>query len=121
MQDGRLRGVRVGGRTIKLSQFADDTQFFLEGYEDLKRMWKIIEKYEAATGMRANKQKIIALRLGKTRREAIPSTTETRMIKFVSGRDRMTLLGIPFSLQSGRMNSTTQNSSSNCTTKSNAR
>ena len=96
MQDGHLQGVRVGGRTVKLSQFADDTQFFLKGYEELKRMWKIINKYEEATGMRANKLKFTALRLGCTRRMPVPDTAETRMIKFVTGKNAMTLLGVPF-------------------------
>ena len=57
LQDESLRPVSVGGRSIKLSQFADDTQFFLKGYEDLKRLWEIIHQYEEATGMRANKKK----------------------------------------------------------------
>ena len=96
MLDDNIQGVRVGDRTLKLSQFADDTQFLLRGYKDLKKMWEVIHQYEEATGMRANKQKFAGMRLGKTRRSPIPDSSETRPIKFVTGRVDMTLLGVPF-------------------------
>ena len=96
MEETKLHGVRVGGRTVKLSQFADDTQFFLRGYGELTHMWKIINKYETATGMRANKKKFEAIRLGRTRREPVPDTADTRPVRFITGRATMKLLGVPF-------------------------
>ena len=37
--DDMLLGVQVAGRTLKLSQFADDTQFLLRNFDQLARMW----------------------------------------------------------------------------------
>ena len=95
--DEDLKGYKTkSGLEVKLSQFADDTQFILRGYDQLKRMWLHIDRYEAATGMRANKQKFEGFRLGRTVREPVPDNQYTRPIAFVQAGKYMKLLGIPF-------------------------
>ena len=80
MQDEGLHGVTSkDGNEYKLSQFADDTQFFLRGFDDLQRLEGIIFQYEQATGMRANMNKFEGMRLGKTRRQAVPDNEFTRI------------------------------------------
>ena len=91
-----LQGVTLGGRTYKMSQFADDTQFLLRSYDMLGKMWGIIDHFEEATAMRANKEKFEGLRLGATKRTPVPANEHTAPIKFVSAGTYMKLLGIPF-------------------------
>ena len=95
--DPDLHGFRTrSGVEIKISQFADDTQFLLRGFDQLKRMWKHIEGYEDATNMRANAKKFDGLRMGRTKRQPVPQNAETSPISFVRPGECMIVLGIPF-------------------------
>ena len=97
MEDEQLEGYQTAsGVRVKLSQFADDTQFLLRGFEELARMWAHIDDYEAATGMRANKKKFEGLRLGATRRQKVPENEFTEGIRWVGKGQYMMILGIPF-------------------------
>ena len=96
MDDHELKGVHVGGKEVKVSQFADDTQFLLRGYDQLERMWTHIQRYEDATGMRANKRKFEGLRMGRTKRQPVPTTEHTEPIAFVEDGKYIKLLGVPF-------------------------
>ena len=49
--DERLKGVTIGEHEHKVGQFADDTAAMLEGYQHLKKLFEIINKWERATGM----------------------------------------------------------------------
>ena len=91
-----LKGVTVAGREVRLSQFADDTQFLLQGYDQLKHMWAIIDGYEDATAMRANQKKFEAVRLGATKNRQPPPGADTRSIRFVREGDTIKILGVPF-------------------------
>ena len=71
--DERLRGVTIGEHEHKVGQFADDTAAMLEGYQHLKKLFEIINKWERATGMACNRSKTASLiPMGSTRREEIP-------------------------------------------------
>ena len=99
LDDKHLLGVEVGGTTLKLCQFADDTQFFLRNYAQLPRMWKHIDDFEEASGQRANQAKFEAIRLGASRRKTAPADADLRGIRLIAPHDRMILLGIPFGEQ----------------------
>ena len=71
--DERLRGVTIGEHEHKVGQFADDTAAMLEGYQHLKKLFEIINKWERATdGMACNRSKTALIPIGSTRREEIP-------------------------------------------------
>ena len=70
--DERLRGVTIGEHEHKVGQFADDTAAMLEGYQHLKKLFEIINKWERATGMACNRSKTALIPMGSTRREEIP-------------------------------------------------
>ena len=55
--DERLRGVTIGEHEHKVGPFADDTAAMLEGYQHLKKLFEIINKWERATGMACNRSK----------------------------------------------------------------
>ena len=46
----------------------------LEGYEQLEKLFEIINKWEKATGMACNKAKTAIIRMGATRRKEVPET-----------------------------------------------
>ena len=94
--DGGLEGITIANRTVKLSQFADDTQFLLRNYDELPRMWAHIQRYEDATGMRANKKKFEGLRMGHTKRIPVPQNEMTEPIAFVHKGESIKILGVPF-------------------------
>lgn len=94
--DGRLLGFKTKkGQQFKITQFADDTQFLLRGYDPLARMWRHIKRYERATNMRANAKMFEAFRLGRTKRMQVPDNEHTKCIRFVKPGESM-MLGIPF-------------------------
>ena len=72
-----LRGVRVkiddvNVKEFRLTQFADDTQLLIKGFQDLYRMWELLQEYEDASGMRANKSKFEGIRCGALRKKGDP-------------------------------------------------
>ena len=46
--DERLKGVTIGEHEHTVGQFADDTAAMLEGYQHLKKLFEIINKWERA-------------------------------------------------------------------------
>ena len=71
--DKRLKGVTIREHEHKVGQFADDTAAMLEGYQHLKKLFEIINKWERAiTGMACNRSKTALIPMGSTRREEIP-------------------------------------------------
>jgi hypothetical protein len=55
--DGAVKGMKIGGITYKLSQFADNTVLLLRTFESIDEVWKILDIFEKATGQRVNKTK----------------------------------------------------------------
>ena len=64
-QESNVRGIKVFGKEIKLSQFADDTTLFNADIESLERALKIIGDFGRIAGLSLNVKKTKALWLGK--------------------------------------------------------
>ena len=64
-QDSNVRGIKVFGKEIKLSQFADDTTLFNADIESLEMALKIVGDFERIAGLSLNVKKTKALWLGK--------------------------------------------------------
>ena len=64
-QESNVRGIKVFGQEIKLSQFADDTTLFIADIESLERALKIVEDFGRIAGLSLNVKKTKALWLGK--------------------------------------------------------
>ena len=60
-----MRGIKVFGKEIKLSQFADDTTLFNVDIESLERALKIVGDFGRIAGPFLNVKKTKALWLGK--------------------------------------------------------
>ena len=74
LKERELKGVKIGEHEHKVGQFADDTAAMLEGYEQLEKLFEIINKWEKATGMACNKAKTAIIPMGATRRKEVPET-----------------------------------------------
>ena len=48
LKEQELKGVKIGEHEHKVGQFADDTAAMLEGYEQLEKLFEIINKWEKA-------------------------------------------------------------------------
>ena len=64
-QESNVRGIKVFGKEIKLSQFADDTTLFNVDIESLERALKIVGDFGRIAGLSLNVKKTKALWLGK--------------------------------------------------------
>ena len=58
-----IKGITVGGKELKLSQYADDTTSIL-GTVDSVELFRIILLFENKSGLRLNKSKTLLIWLG---------------------------------------------------------
>ena len=70
VEQSDFQGTKIGGRQIKISQFADDASLFPAGPSQLPHMEELLAKWGRATGMRENMKKRQGLATGKYRRRA---------------------------------------------------
>ena len=54
MQNKDFKRITIGGKAIRISQFADDTTLFLRGPRDMQPMQECLDKWCSATAMRGN-------------------------------------------------------------------
>ena len=60
-----ITGVNINGKEFRLSQYADDTQIFLDGTEQsLKETLNILKKFYSMSGLKINVEKTRAIRIG---------------------------------------------------------
>ena len=91
-KDSNLTGVRIGREEYKLSQFADDTVIFLEGFTGVQYLFEtILPAYERATGMKVNTAKTEGLLLGALRRVKKPPAN----IRWCKEGEWIISLGVP--------------------------
>ena len=63
--DKVVNGIRINGKEIKLSQYADDTQVFLDGSEEsMKQLMYILQTFYKMSGLKVNEEKTRALWFG---------------------------------------------------------
>ena len=54
-KNARVKGIVINGKEIKLSQYADDTTFVLNGSEEsLKESLNLLDTFGKASGLRLN-------------------------------------------------------------------
>ena len=63
-QEEKIKGIQVGKKYYKLSQFADDTTLLLGSLKELKPVRRALNKWCRITGMRENEDKREALGMG---------------------------------------------------------
>jgi len=60
-----VKGIKVFGNEIKLSQFADDTTFFNADLVSLEKALKIVDDFKKLAGLSLNVKKTKAIWLGR--------------------------------------------------------
>ena len=64
--DKNMQGIKINNKEFKLSQYADDTQIFLDGSENsLRQLMLILKKFYHMSGLKVNEDKTKALWIGK--------------------------------------------------------
>ena len=93
-QEDEFRGIQIGDKRIKVSQFADDTALFLRGPRDLPPAANAIRRWCKATGMRENYKKREGLAMGRYRRGRRARTLPAG-VKWVKEGEYAKVLGSP--------------------------
>ena len=95
INDPKLKGVTINNITFIISHFADDTVFYLRNWAQLPRMWKLIQEWGDATGLRCNRYKTEGMRLGRYKRTTMYTGEGTEGIKWVKPGEWIRSLGLP--------------------------
>ena len=61
-----IHGVKIGKKSIKIAQLADDTTLFLK-YEDIPKAIELVEEYGKVSGLTLNKSKTEGIYLGNNK------------------------------------------------------
>jgi len=89
--DPNIKGIIVGQKEIKITQYADDTTVLVRDCDLVPRLLKLLEEFKNVSGLQINTSKIEAMWLG---------TWKSRMEKpfgFKSPHDPVLALGVNFS------------------------
>jgi hypothetical protein len=60
----KIRGITIGGKHYKISQYADDTCLYLQDLESLKNVFIVLNLFTKSSGLKVNKEKSEALGIG---------------------------------------------------------
>ena len=91
-----FKGIKIGKKEFKLSQFADDTTIFLDGsQESLQAALNIIETFGSFSGLKMNKTKTKVIWIGK-RKHTKDKLSVNATLDW--GTTQFDLLGIRFSV-----------------------
>ena len=63
-----IKGIPIGKKEIKITQFADDTCLYLNGSNSLENVVKVFEDFYRYAGLKLNVDKTEAVWLGKNNR-----------------------------------------------------
>jgi hypothetical protein len=63
-QNQRIIGIRIGNKTYKIAQYADDTVIYLTDVDSLKEVFSILELFSRCSGLKANREKSEAMWIG---------------------------------------------------------
>ena len=96
-RDNTLKGITVDGFEYRLSQYADDTVFILDGSENsLSRAFKLLDNFACMSGLKVNISKTNAVWIGgnKGRQKGVCPDTD---VHWVRPQESFRALGIDFS------------------------
>ena len=94
--DPNIKGINVGQKEIKITQYADDTTVLVRDCDSVPRLLKLLEEFKKVSGLQINTSKTEAMWLGtwKSRKE--------KPFGFKWPRDPVLALGVHFSYDSER-------------------
>ena len=98
-KNARVKGIVINGKEIKLSQYADDTTFVLNGSEEsLKESLNLLDTFGKASGLRLNCSKTEALWIGSNARSDFKICRERN---FKWPKEKVKTLGVWISTNPG--------------------
>ena len=67
-REDNIKGIKINGTEVKISQYADDTQLFLDGTEEsLRKTLNILHTFDNMSGLKINVEKTKAIWIGPLR------------------------------------------------------
>ena len=94
-QNDTIRGLKIADEELLLSQYADDTAFFLDGSrESFCTCMKLLQKFAKMSGLRMNYDKSIAVWIGPLRDSRVRFMPE---LNFIWNPEKFKALGVTFS------------------------
>jgi hypothetical protein len=102
-QNNKIKGIYLGEHEVKISQFADDTTFYLKAKpNNIKEVFKTIDRFSKITGLRINKDKTEILLLGKAKLKNLGPNMEQyvkeniRMLGVYISKDKSKLIDLNY-------------------------
>ena len=93
--DSNIKGITIGSREHKLSQYADDTSILLDGSKtSLENTIKVLKFYAEISGLKINLDKTKVIWIGANKQSPVRFCPDYGL----SWDDKFTLLGIKFSV-----------------------
>ena len=96
--DNSIKGIKVGPKEIKCSQYADDTTIFLRDQNSISKLLKLLDDFKLVSGLEINTSKTEAMWLGSWR-----DKTETPF-NFKWPKEPICALGVHFSYNTENAN-----------------
>ena len=101
--DCQFKGFTIGEKEFKLSQFADDTTVFLDGYRDSHQSApNIIEIVGSFTGLKINKNKTKMIWIGKQNLDWGTTQFDLLALRFSVNLDEMTTLNYSLAFEKAK-------------------
>ena len=63
-QNNRITGIKIGGQTFKISQFADDTCLYIADEDSLQKVFDTLDLFTKCAGLKVNREKSEAMWIG---------------------------------------------------------
>jgi hypothetical protein len=63
-QNPRITGIKIGRKSCKISQYADDTCIYVSDIESLKIAFEVLDIFAKCSGLRVNREKSEAMGIG---------------------------------------------------------
>ena len=78
-QEPSIKGIKIVGNELKLTQYADDTNLFCADLASVENSFEVVENFGNLAGLKLNRKKIkgdLAGKLGKKTKQKQPVTIE---------------------------------------------
>lgn len=87
-KNSEIRGISIGGHTAIISQYADDTTFFVRDYDSLEHLFDLMEDFTVFSGLSINAHKSHLILLGNFK-DPPPAS-----IRGIHSTDQVKILGM---------------------------
>ena len=70
-QEPSIKGIKIVGNELKLSQYTDDTNLFCADLAPVENSFQVVENFGNLAGLKLNRKKTKAIWLGKKQKQPV--------------------------------------------------